>query len=778
MIGQTISHYKIVEKLGEGGMGVVYKAEDTSLRRTVALKFPPVNEFASEEEKARFLREAQAAAALNHPNICTVYEIGEAEGYMFIAMEFVDGQSVKEKARDRPLPLDEALDVVIQAGQGLQAAHEEGVVHRDIKSANLMLTTKGQVKIMDFGLAQMGDRSQLTKAGSTLGTTAYMSPEQAQAQPTDRRTDIWSLGVVLYEMLTGQLPFKGEVEAAVAYAVVNNDPEPPTTLRSGLPIEIDHVVDKALGKDRDERYQHVEDLLVDLRALRKGALQDIRAKAKPQTRRRNLVLVGAGLVAALLVLSFGLNVGHVRDWISAGGRAAPIASIAVLPLQNLSGDPEQEYFSDGITESLITEVGKIGALRVISRRSVMRYKGSDKPLAEIANDLNVDAILEGSAVRVGDRVRVTAQLIQAATDSQLWAESYERDLSDILALQGEVARAVAGQIQVTLSPQEEELLTSAREVNPEVYEAYLRGMFYMSQSRREGFEKGLAYLHEAVEKDPADPLAYAALAEGYVTLGHGPQSSPRAFQRARAAAEKALQLDDQMAQAIAVLADVKLYYEWDLPGAKEAFDRALELNPSLAMTHYHYAWYLELVGRLDEAITAHKRAQELDPLRPLHTLWLGLLYIEKGLYEEAIREVRKGIELNPDSPPGHLVLGHAYLEMGRLEEAIAAYQKAAEAQPTMRAHLGRAYARAGRIDEAQAILAELHPTEDKPAGAWGLAALHVALGDKDSAFQWLERCYEWRTYSLPFIRTFLWFKPLRDDPRFHDLLRRMNLPPI
>ena len=637
-----------------------------------------------------------------------------------------------------------------------------------------MVTGQGQVKVMDFGLAQVGDRSQLTKTGTTLGTAAYMSPEQAQAQPTDRRTDIWSLGVVLYEMLTGQLPFKGEVEAAVTYGVVNTDPEPPTALRSRLPVELDHIVDKALAKKREERYQHIEDMLVDLRALRKGALKDIQAPSRP--RRRSVVLAGAGLVAALLVLSLGLNVGRVRDWIFAGAGPAPIASIVVLPLQNLSGDPEQEYFADGMTEALITDLGKIGALRVISRTTAKRYKGSDKPLPEIARELHVDAVVEGSVVQEAGRVRVTAQLIDAATDEHLWAEAYERDLTSILVLQGEVARAIAREIQITLSPEEETRLARDRKVDPETYQAYLRGMFWLNKGTPEGIKKGMAYLHEAVERDPGDPLAYAGLAMGYITVAHGPEPPADSLSHAKSAALKAVRLDDTLAEAHAAAALVQGYYDWQWETAQRTLDHALEINPSLAIAHYHNSWFHVLFGRMEEAIAEHKRAQELDPLMPLHTAWLGGIYEMEGRYEEAIAEARKSIEIAPNYPIGYFIRALVYNDKGMYEQAIAASKKAAEVAPPWKWALGPTYVAAGRRDEARKLLAELKKKAVTPWRAYWLAELHTALGGKDEAFRWLS--YEHPHAWVPWVRVLPAFEPLRDDPRFKDLLRRMNLPPI
>ena len=452
-LGKTLLHYRVVEKLGEGGMGVVYKAEDTKLRRTVALKFPPIGTVSGEPDQERFLREAQAAAALNHPNICTVHDIDEADGQPFIAMELIEGRSVREKLAKRPLRLEEALDIAVQAARGLAAAHEAGIVHRDIKSANLMVTRQGQVKVMDFGLAQVRDRSHLTKTGTTLGTAAYMSPEQALAKETDHRTDIWSLGVVLYEMLTGRLPFGGEVEAAIAYAVVNVEPEPPTALRSGLPVELDRIIDKALAKDPRERYQHVEEMIVDLRALDAGPRKSFRKWAVTRRTRRRIQRAAVAALFVLLAVGGALNLDRLTSLLPAPS-GPQIDSIAILPLQNLSGDPEQQYLSDGMTEALYTDLAKISGLKVVSPRSARRYQGNDVSVRQIADELGVDALVQGSAVRTGDRVRVTAQLIDARSDESLWAESYERTFRDVLALQNEAARAIARRIQVELTPDE------------------------------------------------------------------------------------------------------------------------------------------------------------------------------------------------------------------------------------------------------------------------------------------------------------------------------------
>jgi serine/threonine protein kinase len=501
MIGRTISHYRITDKLGEGGMGIVYRAQDLRLQRTVALKFLSPYSLDETENRERFLREARAAASLDHPNVCTVYETAEVDGQAFLAMAFIEGQTVKEKIAQRPLKLDEALDIALQAGEGLRAAHEKGIVHRDIKSANLMVIADGGVKVMDFGLAQLSGESGLTKSRTTLGTAAYMSPEQAQRQPVDRRTDIWSLGVVIYEMVTGRLPFEAEHEAAVLYSIIHSRPEPITALRVGLPAALDRVVDKAMAKDPGERYQHMADVLVDLRALQKG----MPVSASKRWRRRS-VLAGAATAG---IAAAGIAIG-----LRTGGNSARISSLAVLPLENLTGDPNQEYFADGMTAALTTDLSKIGSLRIISRQTAMQYKGSKKPLRDIARELKVDAIVDGSVAREASRVRITAQLIDAATDQNLWAESYDRELAGILALQGDVARAIAGKVRVTLRSDEEARLTQSRKVNPETYEAYLKGLFWMNKGTPEAFDKAVGFFQEAVDRDPADPLAYAGLATG------------------------------------------------------------------------------------------------------------------------------------------------------------------------------------------------------------------------------------------------------------------------
>jgi serine/threonine protein kinase len=470
MIGQTISHYRILEEIGGGGMGVVYKAEDTKLKRIVALKFLPPELTRDKEAKTRFIHEAQAASALQHNNICSIHEIDETpDGRLFISMDCYEGETLKDKIANGPLPLEEAMDIAFQVAAGLSEAHAAGMVHRDIKPANTIVTDKGDVKILDFGLAKLAGQTKVTKTGMTVGTVAYMSPEQAKGDETDSRSDIWSLGVMLYEMLADRLPFRGEVEPAMLYSIMNEDPEPVTTIRGDVPIGVEDIIEKALAKERANRYETMDALLSDLATQRDQitlGIKERRFRAMRSLKRRKRLAVGTVVVAVLVAAAVLVQVFHTRSM--------AIDSVAVLPFANLSGDEEQEYFSDGMTVALIKELGQIRALTVISRTSVMQFNKTDKPLPEIARELNVDAVVEASVLRSGDQVRITAQLIRANPERQMWAESYERDARDVLSLQSEVARAIAGEIQVTLTRHEQERLASVRPIDPEAYELYLR----------------------------------------------------------------------------------------------------------------------------------------------------------------------------------------------------------------------------------------------------------------------------------------------------------------
>ncbi len=782
MIGKTISHYRIIEELGRGGMGVVYKAEDTTLKRLVALKFLPAELTRDAEAKNRFVHEAQASAALNHANIVTVHEINEHEGQTFIVMEYMEGRTLKDMIsvgarRAVPLPITDAITIASQITRGLAKAHEKGIVHRDLKPANIFVTSDQVVKILDFGIAKLAHgQTKLTKTGTTMGTAAYMSPEQAMGKEVDRRADIWSLGVVLYEMLAGKLPFQGEYEQALIYSILNEEPEPLSKARPDASSGLEQIVGQALAKEPAERYQSMEELLEDLEAVAEG-LKPIRArrklfKGKILGIRKIYLYAGLAVIAVL----FGLNVGGVRDLFLRKSQESIIRSIAVLPLENLSGDPEQEYIAEGMHDALITDLAQLGGLqRVIGRSSVMRFKGTNTPLRQIAQELKVAALITGAVLRSGDRVRVTAQLINPATEAQLWAHSYERDMRDVLSLQDEIVAAITQEIKLQLTPQDKARLTKARPVKPETYEAYQKGMFFLNKRTPEGFAKGLAMLQQAIDKDPTDPLPYAGLALGIAIIAHGSGSITPVvdFPRARAAALKALELDESSPQAHVALAAVKLYFDYDWPGAEREFRRALELNPNLADAHLHYSAYQLLFGRDEAGLAEAKRAVELDPLSPLDRSWLGWVYWGTGQPDKAVEEERQTLEIDPNFPDALYVLGSVYADKGMFEQAITVHKKLATVNPDWRFGLAETYVKAKREGDALKILADLE-RENYPKHSMYIAWVQITLGNKEETFRALEAAYKFRHIFLPFALSPT--APWGSDPRAQELRRRLNFP--
>lgn len=548
--------YKVLKELGRGGMGIVYKAEDIKLKRAVALKFLPPELTRDPDARERFIQEARAASALDHPNICAIHEIEDTEaGQMYIAMACYEGESLKEKIARGPLEVEEATDIAIQIAQGLAKAHRKDIVHRDIKPANIMMTDEGVAKILDFGLAKLAGQVRLTRAGTTMGTVAYMSPEQARGEAVDHRTDIWSLGVVLYEMLTGELPFKGEYEQGLIHSILNDQLRRVTTVRKSLPPELERIIGKAMARDAAERYQHAHDIELDLKSLRKRIETEKEDKkpAKPLSLKRKLSYAAGGLIVLLAIL-FLAKITIFKE------RQKPIDSIAVLPFQNLSADPEQEYFSDGMTDALLAELSKIKALRVISRTSVMRYKKAEKPLPQIARELNVTAIIEGSVQRAEDEVRITAQLVRAAPEKHVWANSFTKNFKNILALQSEVAQAIAKEIDITMTAEDRQRLTGSRPVDPEAHEAYLKGHFFIDKWTETDIRKGIAYFEQAIAKDPSFASAYTGLAEGYdnlCTLRLMP--AKEGIQKIKELALKALSIDKSHAEAYAFIGDSELF---------------------------------------------------------------------------------------------------------------------------------------------------------------------------------------------------------------------------
>jgi eukaryotic-like serine/threonine-protein kinase len=752
LVGKKISHYRILHKLGGGGMGVVYEAEDARLGRHVAMKFLPEDLARDIQALERFQREARAASVLNHPHICTIYDFGEYEHGPFIVMEALEGSTLKQRISGRPLPCELIIDLGIQIAEALEAAHAKGILHRDIKPANIFVVKHSHAKLLDFGLAKLAgataetllsqeatadheDAKDLTIPGVLMGTAPYMSPEQTRGEHLDARSDVFSFGAVLYEMATGQPPFSGETIARIREAIANLEPALPRKLNPRVPAGLERVILKALKKKPAERYQHAADLRADLRGVQ-GKIS--------QRWLRRAALAALPLLVLLVVL------GWKFDWLKSGPRLGTVRSIAVLPLANLSHDPEQEYFADGMTEQLTTDLGQISALRVISRTSAMRYKSTNKSVPQIARELNVDAVVEGSVERAGDQVRITAQLIEAPSDRHLWARSYERDLKDVLRLQDDVAKEIAGEVKIKLTPQEQSRLSSARPVDPAANEAYLRGLHQLhgmiaeptDALRSQSAEKAIAYFQEALARDPNDALAYSGLADAYSNLSTDYRAPLQVMPKAKAAAVRAIELDETLAEAHASLGYVSLTFDWDWPRAEREFRRALELNPSSPQAHAGYAQYLLFVPhRPDQSMQEMQQAYVLDPLLPqVHGDRAWFLFLARR-YAESIEAARK---------VGHddRVLAISYAELGQSEEALAAADRAVKStqNPVFLSQVAAAYALAGRKDKARAMLPGIEgQARLRYVCGFNVACLYSVLGEKEQAFSWLEKAFHDRS---------------------------------
>jgi serine/threonine-protein kinase len=757
-------------------MGVVYKAEDTNLGRTVALKFLPPDLTRESEAKTRFTQEAKAASALDHPNVCTIHEIDETgEGQLFMAMACYEGETLKDRIARGPLPLEKAIDMAQQIGQGLAKAHAKEIVHRDIKPANIFITTDGLIKILDFGLAKLAGQARLTRTGTTVGTVAYMSPEQARSGEVDQRTDVWSLGAVLYEMATGQLPFRGEHEQATIYSILNDEPKPLTDFHEGVRKELAQVVKRALAKSPDDRYPSVGDMLTDLQSCQKKMQAEKTADEEDwskATHRKKTLLYSSVAAFVVLLVVVGLFLMPERD--------EGIDSIAVLPLENLSGDPEQEYFADGMTDELISNIAKVSALRVISRTSVMRYKDTDKSLPEIAGELNVDAIVEGTIWRSGDRVRISAQLIHAAKDRHLWAESYERDLHDVLSLQRELARVIANRINIELTPQEQSALARTQTIDPEAHEAYLKGRFHWNKRTREGLENSLDFFKRSIAHDPQYAPAYAGLADAYMMLGDWEYRPPKeCYPLAKELVIKALEIDEHLTEAHSAMAYITGFYEWRWVEAESYFKRAIELDANYATAHQWYAEYLFNMGRFDEAIREAQRAQGLDPLSVIIHTMAGMAFYYANQYDMAVEQFEKALEIDYNFHWALLYKAESLKEQGHHMEAFEGHLKALQVLGLCVegvAELRKIYGTSGLqgyyrwfIDEGFERL-----------GAYDKLRHHVVvacafLGEKDLAFEWLERCFRDRSRNMAMLRSDPALDELRSDQRFTDLLQRVGL---
>lgn len=789
MIGHTLGRYRILEKLGSGGMGEVYRARDEQLKRAVAVKVLLPDTLTDEGARRRFRKEAQALSRLNHPHIAQIYDFGSQEDLDFLVMEEVPGESLKEKIAKGPVPEKELLRLGGQIADALQEAHDRGIVHRDLKPGNVKLTARGQAKVLDFGLAKIlwpeseTTAHTLTETRGFAGTIPYMAPEQLRGESVDARSDIYSLGVMLYEMAVGQHPFKDDLFRGSINAILRDPPPAPHSLNPEVSASLEHIILKCLEKDAAWRYQSAMELRVDLERLQAGRARAAAPAAAtpaplPAARPRRWGKWAVGAAVALLAALVALSFGSLRDRFLPGlAPPARINSLAVLPLENLSGNPEEEYFAEGMTESLITNLSKIRALKVVSGTSVLRLKNTTRPVPEIARELDVDAFVEGSVFRAHNRVRITAQLIDAATDRHLWADSYERDLRDVFSLQREVARAITEKIRVRLDPQEERQGAGLHTVEPEALDAYLKGRYLWNRRSKGGLDQSLDYFNQAIEKDPNFALAYVGSADAYAVMGAWHFMPPQeAFARARAAATRALELDNSLAEAYASLAVIQFDFSRDAVQAETNFRRSLELNPGYATAHQWYAEMLSRLGRHQEAIAEIRRAQQFDPLSLIINSAAGYVYFYAGRYDEAERQCRRTIEIDPSFSPAHLYLSWVLGEKGKHQEAIAEVQEAQRLRgnPGHEDELAFAYARAGQLARAREILSDL--LKRPKSSDYGVAYIYAALGEKDKALTRLWQAHLRRDYGVSYIRVDPKLDSLRADPRFQELLRRMNFP--